>query len=124
MSVINLSEDEYDQLEHAGVKGMKWGKRKSKAERFQNRLDRGNARLDKNGGSATKAQFKTVGKVLAFNMATNLAATGVRSLTGPGSPASVGFTAVATLAQVGALGMGISEMRAVNTADNVRDSRG
>ena len=46
-----------DELEHYGVKGMKWGVRRSanKASRTELRIAQGNRRLESSGGSAGKA---------------------------------------------------------------------
>ena len=49
-----------DELEHYGVKGMKWGSRRSanKASRTELRIAQGNRRLESSGGSAGKAYAK------------------------------------------------------------------
>ena len=49
-----------DELEHYGVKGMKWGVRRSanKASRTERRIAQGNRRLESSGGSAGKAYAK------------------------------------------------------------------
>ena len=46
-----------DELEHYGVKGMKWGVRRSanKASRTERRIAQGNRLLESSGGSAGKA---------------------------------------------------------------------
>ena len=51
-----------DELEHYGVKGMKWGSRRSanKASRTELRIAQGNRRLESSGGSAGKAYAKGV----------------------------------------------------------------
>ena len=46
-----------DELEHYGIKGMRWGVRRpaTKASRTEARIARGNRRLESSGGSAGKA---------------------------------------------------------------------
>lgn len=105
-------------LEHYGVPGMKWGRRKAgetpESRRAANRntlKEFGQDRLARNGGSRGKAVAKSIGKMAGVNMAVN---TLVGSL--PAGPVRTGGIIVGSLIQLGSMGKGINEIRAVNEA--------
>lgn len=74
-----MSEVERFVLKHAGVKGMKWGRRKAVVpgqgiDSQVSRVQSGQKTIDKYGGNATKAYAYTAGKALVSNYMLNVAA--------------------------------------------------
>lgn len=94
-----------EELEHAGVKGMKWGKRKSS---YQTSV-RKNAqtRIDHYGGSKGKAAAITIGKGLAIGIVANAGTMALSAMT-PNS-LQPGISAASSLFNIG---------NVVNTAYN------
>lgn len=99
-------------LAHAGVKGMKWGKRKAQAsgeprQTFSQRSKAaGNRQVEAAGGSKKAAAFKIAGRRLAVAALTVAAQRGVQKL--PLSPqVKSGVSIVAGMAN---LGMSIKDL--------------
>lgn len=110
-----MSADVDNFLEHYGVKGMKWGKRNRVANREILRKA-GHERLANSGGSAVKANWKSVGKAAAVNAVTNVGGTAIIQLSRGNPTVRTGVTLIAGAIQIGAMAKSINEIRAVNEA--------
>ena len=107
-----------DELEHFGVKGMKWGVRRAanKASRTEARIARGNRRLERSGGSAGKAYAK----VAAGNFVKSalIGATGELAARALGNTPQVrnGVRFVAQMAGLGVLVQDVNTARGIHQA--------
>lgn len=111
-------------LTHYGVPGMRWGKRKpgeSKSDRKQaNRATlkaHGEGRLAKSGGSAAKANTKSIGKMLLTNMVSNMGGNAVINLSKGNPSVALGVGIVSGIVQGVAIGKTVNEIRSVNEAN-------
>lgn len=121
-----------EEFEHHGVKGMKWGVRKSR--KMEVRAAKGEARLAKNDNLVGKANGKSVVKgilsgAVSLTAAQAALSMGVTTAISVASlPVSVvpilvvgtGALAVTALASAGVMSKSIGDIRNVNAAEKVR----
>ena len=108
-----------DELEHYGVKGMKWGVRRSakKAARTERRIAEGNRLLEKSGGSAGKAYAKTAIKNLVKSAIIGTTGQVVTVALGNTPEARYGMKFVSDMAAIGVLAQD------VNTATKIYQAK-
>lgn len=118
-------------IEHAGVKGMKWGVRKArkKAQKKTNLDDmriRGLERLYEFQGDAKKANRQST-KAFVFNVLQGAATTtvlGIMTAKGRASPASlIGASIVSTMSAAGQLSTTLDQIKSVNLAFEPLDNQ-
>ena len=102
-----------DFLQHYGVRGMHWGKRKQ--ARVTEREGRGDIRIARSGGSTAKASWKVVGRQVLTDALLNVGVNVVGKLSG--SPSTVqGAAAVAGLVSLGTSIKSINDLVDINAA--------
>lgn len=99
-----------DELAHYGVPGMKWGRGK--------RREAGNQRMAEAGGSLKKANTKTVAKTVGKIVASQIAAVAVGKISGS-LTAQMGAAQVAKMVSAGFAVQGASQVR-----NNIKSSKG
>lgn len=117
-----MSDNVDEFLAHYGVPGMRWGRRTGETRadvREANRKtlnEAGQERLKNSGGSAAKANWKSIGKLALTNVVTNLGATAINTVAKNNPAVVAGTTVIGTVLQGVALGKTINEVRATQTA--------
>lgn len=111
--MATLEEEKEEFLKHYGVRGMKWGVKKQ--ARVLRREAKGQARLDRYQGSATKANVVSLGKAAVANIVLNRVAAAVSVSSAP--PAvKAGTRLVAAVAGTAAWATSINEVVNVDAA--------
>lgn len=126
MAIITY--DEY--LEHFGVKGMQWGRRKASkgAKKLSNKLAKGYSgveatgrkKLKKAGGVEGAAYVKVAAKATAIHFATNIGATVAMSALKSNPSAQAAVNAGASIVKAANLGVAIHDSVGIRKAANRR----